>query len=295
MDKRPGLLSALALLSILVAGPLAAQTTTPQGQPPTGQPAPQPPAAKPAAPPTAAPQPGPPVADDHSLTADAYRAKGLPAVEKPWTDVDYAAAVKALEGLMSDPTQLPRHGSPTSGAVFARLVSTDNFEPLTKKRRLADERLTQAGRYGNAINQLLNIYARAVNQTKKTFDAELIDLTLFNLQFADQLRTITDQLVEEVTNSDPQADARRQIRDRTRYSFAALIDSALSAFPQHRAYRTAELVRFANGLAGVMPKLYPVLPGNAKRDLPARIEELAGAEQDPALKEAILGIKAKLG
>src|SRR5262245_2782550 len=87
---------ALILTSLLLAGPLPGQpgTPAPAGQP-TGQPPAPQPAAKPAAPPAAA-QPGPPVADDHSLTPEAYSAKGMPAVDKPWTDADYAAALKVL-------------------------------------------------------------------------------------------------------------------------------------------------------------------------------------------------------
>jgi hypothetical protein len=303
--------AALLLLLAVLAAPAAAHAgqmgasdpepvASPQADtsaPAAGQPAAQAPAqpATPAQPAAAQARPGPPVAEDNSLTPAEYRAKGLPAVDKPWTDAEYAAAAKALEAILAaDPSQLPRRESPKSGPVFARLVAVENFAPLEKKRQAADQRLSQAGRYGNAVQQLASIYARATNQYKKSFDAELVDLSAFNLELADRLRVLGDELVQEVTYNDPQHDKREEVRDRIHYSFVAVIDSALAAFPQHHAYRKSELARFAGKLGDVLPRLYPVLPDNAKRDLPARLEKLANDEQDPALKEALLGVKAKL-
>lgn len=300
------LLAALAVPATARAGQMGGSNFEPvdapqadSSAPAAGQPAAQAPAqptpqapAQPAAVPA---RPDPTVAEDNSLTPAEYQAKGLPAVDKPWTDAEYAKAAQALEAILTaDPSQLPRHESPKSGPVFARLVAVENFAPLQKKRPAADQRLSQAGRYGTAIQQLASVYARATNQHKKAFDAELVDLSAFNLELADRMRVLGDELVQEVARNDPQHDKREEVRDRIHYSFVAIIDAALAAFPQQHAYRKSELARFAGKLGDVLPRLYPVLPANAKRDLPARLEKLAGDEQDPALKEALLGVKAKL-
>jgi len=73
----------------------------------------------------------PPVAQDHSLSQQAYIQKGLPSSDRPWFTKEYAQAALVLRSLAaSDATQLPRYGSPVSGAVFARIVSRDSLKRI---------------------------------------------------------------------------------------------------------------------------------------------------------------------
>ena len=71
----------------------------------------------------------PQIAPDHSLAPPIYIQKGLPANDRNWDAQDYLQAAQVLQALAGvDTTQLPRYGSPISGAVFARIVSHDNFK-----------------------------------------------------------------------------------------------------------------------------------------------------------------------
>src|SRR5215467_13179378 len=87
----------------------------------------------------------PPVAPDHSLTAQTYIQKGMPANDRLWAEDDYAKAASVLKTLAaSDATQLPRYGSSTSGAVFAKIVSRDNLSLALTEALPTEQRLTAA-------------------------------------------------------------------------------------------------------------------------------------------------------
>lgn len=238
--------------------------------------------------------PDPPVAEDKSLTADAYRQLGMPAIDKPWSDADYQAAAATLEKVLAtDPLQLPRAQSATSGAVFARIFAAENLASLGKSRTDLQKRLNSASKIAPIVTRIASVYAQATNTTKRAFDAELVEATAFNVDFSDTMRRLTDEFVDE-GRGDPSQEGRIQARDRTRYNFVAVIDGALNTLNQHNAYRNSELIHLADRLAQSIPKLYKVLPNNAQRDLPPRLEKMANDEADPGLKEAILKIKQQL-
>src|SRR4051812_17189288 len=66
----------------------------------------------------------PPPAPDPSPAADAHVVYGVPPIDRPWTPKDHAAATAALRELLrTAPEELPRHGSPTSGRVFDKLIT----------------------------------------------------------------------------------------------------------------------------------------------------------------------------
>lgn len=90
-----------------------------------------------------------------------------------------ATAAVALKSL-NDPTQLPRYGSPTSGAVFARMVSPENLKLSRFGTLTTQQRLAAATAILQNLGSIINVYAAATTQ-KRVFDSELVELMRYLL------------------------------------------------------------------------------------------------------------------
>ncbi len=68
------------------------------------------------------------IVPDRSLSVQQYVALGVPPLERAWSYKDCAVAYKVLRDLPKE--QLPRYGSKTSGKLFKRMCSIDNFTAM---------------------------------------------------------------------------------------------------------------------------------------------------------------------
>jgi hypothetical protein len=98
-------------------------------------------------------------AEDVSLSARDYIARGLPAPDRIWLGNDVETAANVLATLAEQGHgQLPRAGSARSGEVFTRMTSADNLAYYRDRTLPLNARLPLALTHLQAGSQLLKLY-----------------------------------------------------------------------------------------------------------------------------------------
>lgn len=237
----------------------------------------------------------PSVAPNHSLPSRAYIERGLPAADRDWTGEDYAQAATVLKSLATnDATQLPRYASPTSGAVFARIVSLDNLK-LYRSKTLADpQRVTTAGTLLQNFSQMMVIYG-SVSNPKHAFDSELVELFRYTLEVCRDIMPLVEAQAESIPLNDPDRETRLKGREQVREGVASIVSGCLRAITDKANYRASELVRLADTLEQTLPGIIPFLPPSVQQELPIRIQRMVEQEADPGLKQRLTRVGVALG
>jgi hypothetical protein len=100
--------------------------------------------------------------NDTSLELAVYRAAGVPDIGRPWAPEDYERCLKIFGQLLRGGRgDLPRQGSPRSGALFARLVDPNNFAATSHGAATPSERAHALERQLETFPGLLQIYSPA--------------------------------------------------------------------------------------------------------------------------------------
>ena len=167
-------------------------------------------------------QPGVQKAADESLATDAYMAKGMPPPDRPWQPLDYEAAVKTLQGL--DPSQLPRWQSPNSGAVYQRMVATENLDILSNRTLPAEQRIGLVMGFMQGSKSLAMVYIQGHTKLK-AYDHETLDMMLLMFQVARKTFVLVDEFAATLPADDPKAEVRKQGREQMRKGFAQMVDA----------------------------------------------------------------------
>lgn len=230
-----------------------------------------------------------PIAPDHSLSAPTYIQKGLPAIDHIWTGDDYLQAGVVLRTIAAaDVTQLPRYGSPSSGAVFARIVSTDNFRQARYPLQATAEILQK-------LSQVGFVYTSAMTPAG-VFDSELVELARFELELShDSLQFLGNVQVLPPPHS--QNDEKLQqdlakLEEKVRKALAKVIDGCLLILAG-RNYRPSELCRLAETFETNL-QIISSLPAEAQQEIPVRVQRMIEQESDPSLRERLTRIAEAL-
>lgn len=235
----------------------------------------------------------PTVAADHSLAPAAYVERGVPPHNRMWTGEDYVQAVRIFKQMAeADPTKLPRYGSPTSGALFERMVSADNLALLANGDLGGPQRLAAAVSLLQALQGLVSeVYGPAATP-ERTFDAEILELMRHSLQVSLQMQILMNEIFASLPADDPDRETRMKGWRKSREGFTTLVLSMLVTLTEHDLYRTSELLRLADTLEKMMPDLLPLLTPTARKELPVLLQRMIDEEQDVAIKERLNRIAA---
>lgn len=230
-----------------------------------------------------------PIAPDHSLSATTYFQKGLPAIDRIWTGDDYLQAGVVLRTIAAaDVTQLPRYGSPSSGAVFARIVSTDNFRKSPDPLQATAEILQKLG-------QVAFVYLSAITP-KRVFDSEVVELGRFELELSrDSLQFLGNVQVLPLSASENDKKLQQdlgKLEEKLRQALAKIIDGCLLILAE-KNYRSAELVRLAETLETNL-QIISSLPAEAQHEIPIRIQRMIEQESDLTLRDRLTRIAEAL-
>jgi hypothetical protein len=226
-----------------------------------------------------------PVTPDHSLSPATYIQKGLPAYDRDWAPQDYSDAARVMQSLAaSDVTQLPRYGSPRSGIVFARLVSSANIGFfLTDTTTTDQDRAMALLQVLQNVNRITTIYAGASTTRQQLLDSELIELMRFSLEVSRSVVRLSDRRSTSLAPTDATLKAIGQVRQ----GFASVVSGCLGEFTEQQRglYRTSELVRLAQFLETFLPASMSLLPTATQQEIPVRIQRLLLQERDATLKD----------
>lgn len=110
-----------------------------------------------------------------------YTAAGVPAHGRRWEGPDYIAAAGALDQLAQDGVPLPSKGDPTTGPLFARMISP-NLASLDAGPSVEEPaRLKKAAALLEGINGVIHVYASALLEGKASLD-DFIELSATSLR-----------------------------------------------------------------------------------------------------------------
>lgn len=180
---------------------------------------------------------------DTSLELGVYRAAGVPDIDRRWSRADYERCLRVFADLLRGGRgDLPRRGSPRSGALFARLVDTDNFVGVTDTA----ERAQRLQGYLDVYPGLLQIYSPANDELDFSIEqTELIASLLELLKSA--LDSSRDASAADAAWS-PSYERQKQMALGVVRGASTMLAEPERYSPPLRQYLKAALARLAPGL-----------------------------------------------
>ena len=232
-------------------------------------------------------------APDHSLTVAEYGAKGVPPIDKPWTSAEYLDAEVALQKIAKDdPTQLPRFASPQSGAVFDRMISSQNLPPVVDRKSEIGGRISSMEPLLNDGVQVFLVYIKASTPTG-SFDAEGLELGGFLVRA--QIRAV--MLIDEAIKEKAALGTNDKILSALKQTKAGLAQSAgglVQMIADRDTVRTSEAVRFSKVLKKLLPDAYSHMLPEGQSALRSILEKAIANETDSKANAGLVEIQAAL-
>ncbi len=219
-----------------------------------------------------------------------YTARGVPSPDRQWLPADYNAAVEVLAKLSSeDPMLLPRYRGPGS-AVFARMVSPDNFSILANKSLPLDQRMPLALELLPAIKGSLVIYLNS-NSSKHFFGDELVELQAHQLAAVIAMSGAVSEFTATLSLDDPKNQVRKDGLSKMRRGFGMMINGSIVTLSETNLYSERQLIRFAGYLERLLPRLLSSLPDSIRIESKGQLAKLGTTTSSTPLKAALVKIE----
>jgi hypothetical protein len=195
-------------------------------------------------------------------------------VSGPWSSGNYLEAIFAVHnGLIT----LPRLGNPKTSMFFDRLIDRGNIEavmaaPLSQAEKRRDILIILSatgefrGRYG---------YAVALGDDVQ---GELVAIQIFRLYLIDRLATLDMQ------------DEAEKIRCSS--AIATALAGTLDTLAEGPLFTTDQLLALSTALGRHYPVIRTKLEPEEHQSILQRLQGMAAAQSDPALKSAFAGALA---
>ncbi len=237
-------------------------------------------------------------AADASLTIAQYQQRGVPSPEPIWGAEEYAEAIEVFGG--DDPAPLPRHGSSRSGALFARLISTDNLLHARSVREILEmgaeptqAALTRMIHYTEQVPGLLMMYVEATDGVQP-YGSEVVRISIYTLQTGRALFDLTYGFLgsqsSELQNSDGVRDAKQQMRD----GLNQTLDGLLAMLSENGSFLAADMEFLADGLRREVPGVFGYFSALQKKTVRASIEKVSKKHTNRRVRESMKSLLAEL-
>lgn len=199
-----------------------------------------------------------------------YVAAGVPDLGQPWSTADLRKAVDAItRAVAGHPERLPRYHSPSSGAVFAKLLEPT---PLDRTATVDAQVTAHFERYRPLVDA--STWYRAI--AKKSMPHEWLELTNIILHEAVAMEQLSGPFLAALAPGDSRLPDRRamvaKLRDGTGLMLMMQLVVAIGdnvAVPE----RIAAL----HNLTETAPTMLPVIPAKFAHVLRGDVPKLAGA------------------
>jgi hypothetical protein len=229
---------------------------------------------------------------DQSLKTEEYVRLGLPAPHKVWSGADMIKANNLLASIARENSaRLPSYQSPRSGAVFARLTSTESLPSFTNRDVPVQTRLGQALDYCDGLKEILKTYTAAF-LSKEVTDAEVVELTGAFLRCLVVELDLVDEFVLTLDKSDPKYVIRMQGLETMKLGLAQIVSGLLVTLTERDRYRDSELVRLVAYMQETLPAVAQRMSPAARTETVARLQQM---QEDPKMKHLQPGLRELLG
>jgi len=182
--------------------------------------------------------------------------------------------------------RLPRYKSERSGAVFARLTSSENFNLFRNRTLPLDGRLPQMLDYIQASNRVLKLYLAGFLK-KEIRDCEMVELLGATLGATVVLLELFDEFVPTIKKDDPSYKVRMEGIETMRRGLASMVTGTIESLTEADHYRASERVRLLGFMQETVPQIFQHLPPATRTEVLLRLEAM---QSDPALKELQPGL-----
>lgn len=213
--------------------------------------------------------------DDRSLTTSQYIKLGLPKCDRPWSSSDMSRAAKVLTEIANrDARELPRHQSPKSGQVFARITADDNLDGLRKKSFPVTIRTGFALQFLHAAASIGKLYGTlAVEEGAASEETtELIGLTL---RIATVLKGLSDEVLPTLDKNDPTSAARLKGLTQLTTALGPVLQGALNQALASKKLKPETRTRMLKYMEQTLPDLVKVIPPKAREEVLAKLKSLS--------------------
>jgi hypothetical protein len=211
---------------------------------------------------------------------------GVPAPDRIWSSDDYARASRVLTDLATtSPTELPRDGSPQSGAVFARMVAKENLEPLRAPGLTPQQSLVLFGSLLQGARGLLLIYFQA--NKEGVFDKEIAELSGLILHCSvlgqEKVRAFETELNKGGGPNEQQRRGLAQIRSGN----TTIVQGAVVMLGEKHLYRVEARQQLTAHMKETLPHLWPDLSALVRKDFLNQLRKQASSETHEGLRKAL--------
>jgi hypothetical protein len=141
--------------------------------------------------------------------------------------------------------------------------------------------------YLDGGKRILGVYLAATTTRNESFDAEMIEVTLFMFQVVRIATPLTSEFLATLPPAEAKSPVRQKGLQQMRNGFATMVNGLLVTFTEKHLYRTTQLVRLAQGMKPILPDLLKDMPPLTQQEVPVRLRKLAEDENDPELKPAL--------
>ena len=230
------------------------------------------------------PRPAPPPIED-------FVAIGAPTPDRAWNPKDYDTAAIVLERLRKQHySLLPEHDAAgQSGALFARIVSHENFAFARYKGASVNARVSFAAMFLPNVTRVLRVYIAAAETKPRRFANEALELQAYVMASVIALMEPINEFIGTLSPTDPKYEVRMNGLKKVRKGIAGMIDGALITITENHVYSDVELVRFCGQLETLLPQFMVAVPisESVQKETRYRLSKMASAAKSPELRIAI--------
>jgi hypothetical protein len=243
--------------------------------------------------PVSTPPPAKPAATPSSPEVEAYLARGLPSIERPWAANDYEAAAEVLTKIAAeDLGRLPRASGPGSRQVFARLTARENFAIFRNKTLPHGARMDMAVATLNAFRRISKIYVAAW-VGGHPLEPESLALLATSVHLMAEQWDLVDEFAATLDRKDPTYAARMAGLERMKVGTAEVVAGTVRVFEE--PHQRENLLRFAQELRADLPRLTTRIGAMNRDEAKRRLAAVKAAQSDRAYAAALGDLVVSLG
>lgn len=208
----------------------------------------------------------------------------LPPLDRPWSIPEFRSAAAIVVGHgIENPSTLPRWGG-AQEAVFARMVSRDNFPEMNVPTLALSELLQKEASLGASLSPLIKAYGSEVDRNHRSF-REFFDILFLAVSVSVDINTAIQQKGLE---TEKDLAFREKTLAARRVSCVQGLTELLDLWLRlSESVTPAEAESFANQLAQLVPRL-PKLSAEQRQIVVSKLEKLSAKTQSNATRDQLL-------
>jgi hypothetical protein len=235
------------------------------------------------------------LAPDHSLTPERYFALGMPAVDRLWQGDDLAKAYLVIAKLADDdPLALPRRASSVSGAVFARIIASENHEMVANAGIPVQVRVQLAAGEIGPLGQISNAYLKAQMARKGSFVPELVDMICASFSATRVVSTLLSQVEPPPVGTAGRTEFDKG-RGQVERGLATQVKGLFMVLSDRTSALEADRVRLAACLARELPKAMSGLSLLSREEAKRQVGDALSTESSEAVKAELTRLREEVG